>query len=131
MHIRIEQVSFTCSSHWNCTNGNKIPYKHNTTGQTCSYDYSSPYFSTVIFVEDSELPKPSPEPMLEYLKRTGANKRDVLYIGDSIYDFQCASNAGVEFGLALWGCNSVKHIQANYFFKTPKDILFNLPRKKG
>ncbi len=84
------------------------------------------YFETVICVEDSALPKPAPDPMLEYLKRTGANASDVLYIGDSIYDFQCASNAGVEFGLALWGCTSVKHIYASYFFKAPKDILHTL-----
>lgn len=86
----------------------------------------SEYFDTVICVEDAALPKPFPEPMIEYLKRTGANTRDVLYIGDSIYDFQCASNSGVEFGLALWGCKSIKHIYANYFLKTPQDILYAL-----
>ncbi len=86
----------------------------------------SEYFETVICSEDAALPKPSPEPMLEYLKQTGADKTDVLYIGDSVYDFQCASNAGVEFGLALWGCTSVKHIFANYFFNTPKNVLYIL-----
>jgi HAD superfamily hydrolase (TIGR01549 family) len=86
----------------------------------------SEYFDTIICVEDAALPKPSPEPMIEYLKRTGANTCNVLYVGDSIYDFQCASNSGVEFGLALWGCKSIKHIYADYFFKTPRDILYML-----
>jgi len=86
----------------------------------------SEYFDTVICVEDAALPKPSPDPMIEYLKQTGADTNDVLYIGDSAYDFQCASNSGVEFGLALWGCISVRHIYANYFFSTPQDILYVL-----
>lgn len=86
----------------------------------------SGYFDTVICVEDSAHPKPSPDPILEYLKKTETKPTDILYIGDSIYDYQCASNAGVEFGLALWGCNSKKHIYADYFFKTPKDIRYIL-----
>ncbi len=86
----------------------------------------SEYFSTVICAEDTSHPKPSHEPMLEYMRQTGTKTEDVLYIGDSMYDYQCASNAGVEFGLALWGCNSVRHIYANYFFNTPQDILNTL-----
>ena len=89
------------------------------------------YFDTVIYAEDSTLSKPAPEPMLEYLKRTGIKNSDALYIGDSIYDFQCASNANVDFGLALWGCDSVKHIYADYFFKTPKDIPYTLNLKES
>lgn len=81
------------------------------------------YFSTVICVDDSAKPKPTAEPMLEYIKQSGATANNVIYIGDSIYDFQCASNAGVKFGLAVWGCTSVNDIHANYFFKTPNDVL--------
>ncbi len=86
----------------------------------------SDYFNTVICAEVSESIKPSQDLMLEYLKQTGVDKIDVLFIGDSIDDFQCASNAGVEFGLALWGCTSVQHILADYFFNTPKDVLYVL-----
>ncbi len=86
----------------------------------------SGYFETVICVEDSALPKPSADPILEYIKRTNTEPNDILYIGDSVYDYQCANNAGVKFGLALWGCNSVKHIYADYFFKTPGDIRYVL-----
>ena len=86
----------------------------------------SEYFDTVICAEDAALPKPSPEPMIEYLKQTGADANDILYIGDSVYDSQCANNSGVDFGLALWGCTSVKHVYANYYFNTPQDILYTL-----
>ncbi|WP_321330951.1 HAD family hydrolase [uncultured Bacteroides sp.] len=80
------------------------------------------YFKKVICVEDSEQPKPSPEPMMKYIEVTKAKKAEVLYIGDSIYDMQCALNAGVDFGLALWGRQSAGQIQATYYFDTPQDI---------
>lgn len=81
------------------------------------------YFDTIITVEDSVAPKPSAEPMLAYLKKTGANSQEVLYIGDTLYDKDCAANAGVDFGLAMWGCHSIKHIYATYYFSNPKDVL--------
>lgn len=86
----------------------------------------SHYFDTIICVEDTALPKPSPDPILKYIEYTGAREDEVLYIGDTIYDYQCAKSAGVAFGLALWGCNSVKHIYATYFFSTPRDIIYTL-----
>lgn len=84
------------------------------------------YFNTIITVEDSVSPKPSAEPMLSYLKKTGANPEEVIYIGDTSYDWECARNARVDFGLAMWGCRSVKQINASYLFKTPKDMLYTL-----
>lgn len=81
------------------------------------------YFDTVITVEDSIAPKPSSEPMLAYLNKTGVNPQEALYIGDTLYDRECAANAGVNFGLAVWGCHSIEQIYATYYFKTPKDVL--------
>lgn len=80
-------------------------------------------FDTVITVEDSIAPKPSAEPMLAYLGKTGASPRDVLYIGDTIYDSECAAGAGVDFGLAVWKCHSTEQIDATYHFATPGDVL--------
>ena len=80
------------------------------------------YFGTVICFEDSVTPKPTAAPMLAYLKQTGANPDEVIYIGDTIYDMQCAKNAGVDFGLALWGCHS-DDIRADCYFKSPTEIL--------
>ena len=86
----------------------------------------SEYFDTIICVEDAALPKPSPEPMFEYMKRTGADISNVLFIGDSIYDFQCASSSGVDFGLALWGYKCTKQINANYFFNASGCFIYVL-----
>lgn len=84
------------------------------------------YFDTVICVEDSERPKPAPDPILKYLEVAGIKNTDAIYIGDTIYDMHCAAGAGVGFGLALWGCHSVEDIHAAYYFNSPGDILYTL-----
>ena len=61
------------------------------------------YFGTVLCATDSPRPKPFADPILTYLQRTGASPGEVIYIGDTIYDYQCSRNAGVDFGLVLWG----------------------------
>ena len=53
----------------------------------------SEYFQTVITADDTVRHKPDPEPMLAYMERTGVCPRQILYIGDSIYDMQCAAQA--------------------------------------
>ena len=62
-----------------------------------------PFFPVRILVEDTEQHKPKPEPMLEYLRCVGATAEETLYVGDTIYDMQCARSAGVDFALASWG----------------------------
>lgn len=84
------------------------------------------YFDTVVCAEDSMRPKPSPDPMLKYLELTGLKQEEVLYIGGTLDDMQCAKQAGISFGLALWGCTSVRHIYATYYFNTPRDVSYTL-----
>lgn len=81
------------------------------------------YFDTIICVEDSIAPKPSPEPMFAYLRKALANPHEVLYIGDTLYDSNCAIDAGVDFGLALWGYKSASRITATYHFKMPQEVI--------
>ena len=83
----------------------------------------SDYFSTVICVEDTPRPKPCPDPLLSYLNAAHINAGDAVYIGDTIYDCQCAQNAGVDFGLAAWGNAATQGISADYIFKSPEDVL--------
>lgn len=81
------------------------------------------YFENVLCVEDYPKPKPDPAPIAEYLKRTGAAADEVIYIGDTSYDCQCAKSAGVKFGLAEWGCTNASGINPDYIFPHPVDIL--------
>ncbi len=81
------------------------------------------YFETVVCCDDTAVHKPDPAPMLFYLSQTKASPKQVLYVGDSIYDMKCAEAAGVHGALALWGCRSREQIQAEYYLKQPTELL--------
>ena len=81
------------------------------------------YFDSIICVEDSTKPKPYPDPLFAYLGRNGVSAEEVIYIGDTDYDSQCARTAGVDFGLALWGCRNPEDIECKYKFADPSKIL--------
>ena len=81
------------------------------------------YFTTVICADDTHEHKPNAAPLLAYLAKANVNIQDSIYIGDSIYDIQCATNAGMDFGLALWANNISSPTQLTHCFKTPSDIV--------
>ncbi|OME04431.1 MULTISPECIES: HAD family hydrolase [Paenibacillus] len=81
------------------------------------------YLSYTVIAEDTAKHKPHPDPLLEFIRVSKANPESSIYIGDTIYDYECARDAGVDFGLALWGCKQHEHIPAKYKFETPQDIL--------
>lgn len=81
------------------------------------------FFSNVICSDDTENHKPSPEPMLKYLSLSKARPEEVLYVGDTIYDMQCAHDAGVDFALAVWGAHATDGIDAEHFLYKPSDLI--------
>ena len=81
------------------------------------------HFDTIICVTDAPRPKPNPDPLLVYMERCGLSPDEVLYIGDSDYDYHCAKNAKVDFGVASWGDNRIRHTDARFSFNSPMDIL--------
>lgn len=81
------------------------------------------YFDIVICADDTEKHKPNPEPILKLIELSNGDKSDFIYIGDTKYDMQCATSAGIDFGLALWGATSLEGINAKYIFENPKQIL--------
>lgn len=84
----------------------------------------SSFFEHTVCADDTENHKPDPEPLLLCLDALNAAKIDAIYIGDSIYDMQCANSAGVKFALALWGSKQTDGFEsADYVLKEPKDIL--------
>ena len=72
---------------------------------------------------DTRRGKPYPDPMLEYLKNTGAKPEEVLFFGDSSYDMECAKGAGVDHALVLWGGIPPEEIEADYRLLEVKEIL--------
>lgn len=81
------------------------------------------YFACAVTASDTGRGKPYPDPMLEYLKRTGAKPEEVLFFGDSAYDMECARVAGVDGALVLWGSLMPEEIEANYRLKEVEEIL--------
>ena len=80
-------------------------------------------FPCVVTASDTPKGKPDPDPMLEYLRRTGAAPEEVLYFGDTAYDMDCARSAGVDHALVLWGCLSPEGIEATYRLEKAEEIL--------
>lgn len=83
----------------------------------------SPYFTRAVCADDVAQPKPAPDSILKYMKDTGAKREEILFIGDTKTDLQCARDAGVAFGLALWGYTQEEHLDCDYYFASPWNIL--------
>ncbi len=80
------------------------------------------YFQHIISADDTPRHKPHPQPLLKVLELMGADISEALYIGDTLYDYMCARDAGVDFALALWGARDLEGIEALHNFKQPGDI---------
>ena len=80
------------------------------------------YFTFIVCADDTVHHKPHSEPMAKFLEISNADARNVLYIGDTTYDLECAQGVNVDFALALWGCKNPEGIHANYFLSNPCDV---------
>ena len=83
----------------------------------------SSYLAHTICADDTERHKPHPEPLLKFLEISGADPKKSIYIGDTVYDYECARDAEIDFGLALWGCKDPQNIQATYKLESPQNII--------
>lgn len=81
----------------------------------------TPLLKITVCTEDTALHKPNADPLLHYMARAKAQPEEVLYIGDSLYDMQCAANAGADFALAGWGATEV--LNAPHILRHPQDVL--------
>ncbi|WP_410771646.1 HAD family hydrolase [Fontibacillus sp. BL9] len=81
------------------------------------------YLTYKVIAEDTAKHKPHPDPLLKYLEISGSDPKNSIYIGDTIYDFECAREAGVDFALAQWGCKNHETIPARYKLARPEALL--------
>lgn len=81
------------------------------------------YFEVFISSDDTDRRKPFPDPLLKYMEITGGKKDEILYIGDSKHDMECAWAAGIDGGLAGWGAVLTENNHAKYCFREPMDVL--------
>lgn len=80
------------------------------------------YFGVIVCADDTKEHKPNPEPLIKYMELANAKPAETLYIGDSIYDMQCAKSSGVDYAFAKWG-NRRQNIEAKYVLLNPLDLL--------
>ena len=52
-----------------------------------------------------------PEGLLKIIKKFNIQKKNAVYVGDSIYDFQCAKKAKILYLHAKWGYESSNKIK--------------------
>lgn len=81
-------------------------------------------FECMVTADSTPYQKPHPRPLLYCLEQMQLSPEDVLFVGDSYYDYDCARAAGVHFGLASWGSDDPALFpEAQYILRTPAEIL--------
>ena len=81
-------------------------------------------FAALVSCDDTPYEKPHPYPLQYCVAQMGFTPADAIYVGDSIFDRQCAEAAGVDFGLAGWGVqNMAPFAGVEQIFAAPRDLL--------
>lgn len=75
-----------------------------------------------ICADDTEKHKPDGEPAEAFALRAGVDVSRCLYVGDTLMDALCASNAGMDFALACWS-GVPEGISATYRFSSAEELL--------
>lgn len=79
-----------------------------------------PYFSEVIGGDAGFPKKPSPEPVLEVMRRAGTGPGESILVGDSSLDIETGHNAGIKTLAVTYGFGTVEEIQ-----KAKPDFILN------
>ncbi len=80
----------------------------------------------MLFRSDGFPKKPDPYLVNYVIDRFDADKKDILYVGDSNVDMETAINAGVDSCGVLWGFRTKKELSdsgALYIADSPKELL--------
>lgn len=56
--------------------------------------------------------KPAPDALLHIIREWGVEAKDVVMVGDSLYDARTANNAGCQTALVAWGYAEVSELAA-------------------
>ncbi|WP_303966454.1 pyrophosphatase PpaX [Sporosarcina ureae] len=86
----------------------------------------TPYFETVIGLDDVTKPKPDPEPLLLALERLGRTPEESLMIGDNFHDILGGQNAGVRTAAVAWALKGEEYLQTfkpDYMLQHMSDLL--------
>lgn len=88
------------------------------------------YFDYTVSIDDTKEPKPSAQPLQKLMELANCSHKEILFIGDSISDIECAKNNDSKFALALWGANPNLKEQCKIILKNPLDIYKTVVTKR-
>ncbi len=83
----------------------------------------APYFDISVAASDVKRPKPYPDSIELYMQMTGAGRDEILFIGDTMSDYECARACSVDFGLAVWGSRIERSLRCAHYFMNPWEII--------
>lgn len=79
------------------------------------------YFMDHVCSSDVKNPKPHADSLYCFLEKTGMQAKRILYVGDSMFDYDFAKNAKIDFALAGWG--ATQEIKTDHILNDPSDIF--------
>lgn len=85
-----------------------------------------PYFDSITCYDDTSNHKPHPEPLIHAMSHNNYSEHETIYVGDSLYDYQAASDANITFFKAVWGNKDFEIITPHQQLKSPFDLLLFL-----
>lgn len=81
-------------------------------------------FDYILTSDDVKRGKPYPDGLKKIIKFFKLKRSDVIFIGDSVYDYKCANSAKVSYCHVLWGYHKLKNYNNIYKIKKISEILF-------
>ncbi len=89
-------------------------------------DGIEPFIDHIVLCEMTREHKPSPQPLLKFMELCGARPAETVYVGDTVWDMECAASAGATGCAALWGALD-KKVKAPLCASSPKELLSVIP----
>ena len=85
------------------------------------------YFSSVSGGDTFSYRKPDPRHLFETINKTGISNHNTIFIGDSIYDYECAKNAKLPCILLSHGYSNININKLNAYKVIPNfSLLFEI-----
>lgn len=83
------------------------------------------YVDVTICSDDVPHPKPHPDAALKAIEILGCSNQEAIFIGDSVFDAQCAISAGIPFVAVSYGAgepNALLSAGAKHVLATPHEV---------
>ena len=100
-----------------------------TSESRCEYEVGfgsmdeSNLFDLVLTADDTKYHKPHPGVIVNYMDSVSTYPERVLYVGDSLSDMTCASDACVFGAQAMWSSGVKESRLADFHIDKPQDLL--------